>query len=56
MIAQTFDATTIHASQLTEGDIIQHRPGDNWMVITEPEYTTAMHYFCGALSGCRRSK
>lgn len=38
MIAQSFDATTIRASQLTEGDIIQHG-SDNWMVITEPEYT-----------------
>jgi len=31
---------TIRADQLTESDIIQHRPGDNWMIITEPEYTT----------------
>ena len=39
MIAQSSDATTIRADQLTEGDIIQHRPSDHWMVITEPEYT-----------------
>ncbi len=36
----TQDTTTIRADQLTEGDIIQHSTGDNWMVISEPEYTT----------------
>ena len=36
----TQDTTTIRADQLTEGDIIQHSTGDNWIVITEPEYTT----------------
>jgi hypothetical protein len=36
----TQDITTIRADQLTEGDIIQHRPSDNWMIISEPEYTT----------------
>ena len=40
MIAQTNDATTIYADQLTDGDIIRHSTGDTWMVITEPEYTT----------------
>ncbi|MBR8839755.1 MAG: hypothetical protein DSM106950_38590 [Stigonema ocellatum SAG 48.90 = DSM 106950] len=39
-MTQLQDVTTICADQLTEGDIIQYRPGDNWMVITEPEYTT----------------
>ena len=41
MIAQINDATTIYADQLTDGDIIWHSTGDTWMVITEPEYTTA---------------
>ncbi len=36
----TQDTTTIRADELTEGDIIQHSTGDNWMVISEPEYTT----------------
>ena len=36
----TQDITAIRADQLTEGDIIQHRPSDNWMIISEPEYTT----------------
>ena len=40
MITQSLDVTTICAVQLTEGDIIQHRLCDTWMVITEPEYTT----------------
>ncbi len=40
MIAQTNDATTIYADQLTDGDIIQYSTGDTWMVISEPEYTT----------------
>lgn len=39
-MTQSQDVTTIRADQLTENDIIQHRPGDNWMVISEPEYTT----------------
>ncbi len=37
----TQDVTTICADQLTDGDIIRHSTGDTWMVITEPEYTTA---------------
>ncbi len=41
MIAQSNDATTICADQLTEGDIIQHSTGESWMVIAEPEYTNA---------------
>ncbi len=41
MIAQSNDATTICADQLTEGDIIQHFTGESWMVIAEPEYTNA---------------
>ena len=40
MIAQSSDATTVYADQLTEGDIIQHCTGESWMVITEPEYFT----------------
>jgi hypothetical protein len=36
----TQDTTTIRADQLTEGDIIQHRTGEDWLIITEPEYTT----------------
>ena len=36
----TQDTTTIRADQLTEGDIIQHSTSDNWMVISEPKYTT----------------
>lgn len=40
MIAQTFDAATICAGELTEGDIIQHSTTDLWMVVTDPEYTT----------------
>ena len=41
MIAQSLDATTIRADQLTEGDIIQHSTTELWMVVTEPEYTTS---------------
>ncbi len=36
----TYDATTIRADQLTEGDIIRHSTGEDWMIINEPEYTT----------------
>lgn len=40
MIAQSLDATTIRADELTEGDVIQHSTTELWMVVTEPEYTT----------------
>lgn len=30
---------TIHADELTEGDIIRHFTGDIWQVISEPQYT-----------------
>lgn len=29
----------IHASELTEGDIIRHFTGDKWLVVSEPQYT-----------------
>ena len=33
--------STIHADELTEGDIIRHFTGDVWMVISEPNFTRA---------------
>jgi len=36
----TQQTTTIRADQLTEGDIIRHLTDEDWMIISEPEYTT----------------
>ena len=41
MIAHQPDATQICTDQLTEGDIIRHFTGDNWQVISEPQYTSS---------------
>lgn len=35
------ETVTIHADELTEGDIIRHFTGELWQVYSEPEYTVS---------------
>lgn len=39
MTQKQLSVTTIHADQLTVGDVIRYFTGDLWQVATEPKYT-----------------
>ncbi|WP_013334755.1 hypothetical protein [Gloeothece verrucosa] len=41
MTQNTEAVTTLHADELTVGDVIRHFTGDLWQVATEPIYTRA---------------